>query len=139
MRRCRQVADLGVVASFTRPRVPDDNPYSEAQFKTPKYHPASPDRFGSEVHAGTWGQQIFHWYNFEHYHSGLGLMTPAVVHFGQAPAIATQRQQVLHQVYLAHPEPFVRSLPKPPAVPAEVWINSPSPAETARPDTQELQ
>lgn len=132
-------ADLGVVASFSRPRIPDDNPYSEAQFKTLKYHPSFPDRFGSEVDARAWGQRLFHWYNFEHYHTGLGLMTPAAVHFGQAPALAAQRQQVLHQAYLAHPERFVRGLPKPPAVPAEVWINPPSPVETARSDTQELQ
>lgn len=132
-------ADLGVIPSLSRPRTPDDNPFSEAQFKTLKYHPTFPDRFGSETDARAWGQQFFRWYNFEHYHTRLGLMTPATVHFGQAPALAAQRQQVLHRAYQAHPERFVKGRPKPPALPAEVWINPPGPAEKARSATQELQ
>jgi putative transposase len=131
-------ADLGVTQSLARPHVPDDNPFSEAQFKTVKYHPTFPERFGCEWDARTWGQQFFHWYNYEHHHLGLGLMTPAAVHFGQAPALFTQRQQVLHLAYQAHPERFVKGLPKPPALPAEVWINPPGPSEKARADTQQL-
>lgn len=132
-------ADLGVLPSLSRPHTPDDNPFSEAQFKTAKYHPTFPDRFGCELDARLWGQQFFHWYNYEHHHTGLGLMTPAAVHFGQAPALYAQRQQVLHLAYQAHPERFVKGLPKPPAVPTEVWINPPGPAEKARSDTDVLQ
>jgi putative transposase len=131
-------ADLGVTQSLARPHMPDDNPYSEAQFKTVKYHPTFPEHFGCELDARTWGQQFFHWYNYEHHHLGLGLMTPAAVHFGQASALFTQRQQVLHLAFQAHPERFVNGLPKPPALPTEVWINPPGPGEKARPDTQEL-
>jgi len=131
-------ADLGVTPSLARPHVPDDNPYSEAQFKTLKYHPTFPDRFGCELDARTWGQPFFRWYNYEHHHTGLGLMTPAAVHFGQAHDLFAQRQWVLQQAYQAHPERFVRGLPQPPGLPSAVWINPPGPSEKARADTQEL-
>mgnify|MGYP001566637121 CR=1 FL=1 len=131
-------ADLGLTRSLARPHTPDDNPYSEAQFKTLKYHPTFPARFGSAPDARAWGQQFFPWYNFEHHHTGLGLLTPAAVHFGQAPALFRERQQVLARAYAAHPERFVKGLPQPPALPGAVWINTPAPAEKARSDTEEI-
>lgn len=130
--------DLGITPSLARPRTPDDNPYSEAHFKTVKYHPTFPNRFGGLVDARTWGQRLFQWYNYEHHHTALGLMTPAAVHFGQAPALFRGRQQVLATAYATHPERFVRGVPEPPAVPTEVWINRPEPAENGRCDTAEL-
>lgn len=128
-------ADLGIVQSLARPRTPDDNPFSEAQFKTVKYHPTFPERFGSLLDARAWGQRLFHWYNDEHHHTALGLMTPAAVHTGQAPALFQGRQQVLAVAYAAHPERFVRGLPQPPALLTEVWINPPEPDPKARCDT----
>lgn len=130
--------DLGITPSLARPRTPDDNPYSEAQLKTVKYHPTFPDRFGCLLDARTWGQRLFHWYNYEHHHTALGLMTPAAVHLGQAPALFLGRQQVLATAYATHPERFVRGVPQPPALPTEVWINRPEPAEKVRCDTAEL-
>ena len=129
---------LGITPSLARPRTADDNPYSEAQIKTAKYHPTFPDRFGGLLDARTWGQRLFHWYNYEHHHTALGLMTPAAMHFGQAPALFLARQQVLVAAYAAHPERFVRGVPQPPALPSEVWINQPKPAENARCDTDQL-
>jgi putative transposase len=117
--------DLEVAKSFSRPRTPDDNPYSEAQFKTMKYRPDYPDRFESQGHARGWARDFIHWYNHEHYHNGLALMTPAMVHHGLAEAVYTHRQRVLQAAYEAHPERFVRGMPTPPALPKEVWINQP--------------
>ena len=122
------MADLGVTKTHSRPQVSDDNPFSESQFKTLKYHPTFPERFGSLVDARAWAQPFFRWYNWEHHHTGLGLMTPAAVHFGQAAHLWTERQRVLHLAYLAHPERFVKGLPQPPALPTEVWINPPKAA-----------
>jgi putative transposase len=122
------LADLGVTKTHSRPYVPNDNPYSEAQFKTMKYRPGYPDRFGSIQDARAWARTFFHWYNHEHYHSGLGLLTPATVHYGQAQVVLDQRQQVLAAAYAAHPERFVRGVPKLPSLPTEVWINKPSPS-----------
>lgn len=81
---------------------------------------------------------MFHWYNYEHHHSALGLMTPAAVHTGLAPALYQRRQAVLAAAYVAHPERFVRGLPQPPALPTEVWINPPEPDQKARCDTREI-
>ena len=131
-------ADLGILPSLARPRTPNDNPYSEAHFKTAKYHPTFPERFGCLLDTRTWGQRLFPWYNYQHHHTALGLMTPAAVHFGQAPALFLGRQQVLATAYTAHPERFVRGVPHPPALLAEVWINRPEPDEKARCDTGEL-
>ncbi len=117
--------DLGVSKSHARPHTPNDNPFSEAQFKTMKYRPDYPARFGSIEEARHWARSFFHWYNNEHHHSGLGLMTPAAVHYGQAATLTTQRQVTLKLAYEAHPERFVKGLPKPPPVPAKVWINPP--------------
>ena len=119
------LADLEVAKSFSRPHTPDDNPYSEAQFKTMKYRPGYPDRFESQDHARGWARDFIHWYNHEHYHNGLALMTPAMVHHGLAEAVYTHRQRVLQAAYEAHPERFVRGMPTPPALPKEVWINQP--------------
>ncbi len=119
------LADLGVTESHSRPHVSNDNPFSEAQFKTLKYQPDYPERFGSQADARTWAQRFFPWYNFEHRHSGIGLMTPAAVHYGQAAQLWQHRQAVLHQAYAAHPERFVKGLPQPPALPSAVWINPP--------------
>ena len=117
--------DLGVIKTHSRPQVSNDNPYSEAHFKTLKYRPDFPDRFGSIAEARRWARDFFPWYNHQHYHTGLGLLTPATVHFGQAQEIQIQRQQVLQAAYDAHPERFVRGRPTTPQLPAAVWINRP--------------
>lgn len=117
--------DLGVSASHSRPHTSDDNPFSEAQFKTLKYHPGYPDRFGSIQDARAWARPFFDWYNEEHYHTGLNLLTPASVHSGQAEAIRQQRQTVMNAAYTAHPERFSKGLPVVAAAPEAVWINPP--------------
>jgi len=117
--------DLGVTRSHSRPSVSNDNPYSEAQFKTMKYGPTYPDRFASREDAQAWVTRFISWYNTEHRHSGLGLLPPAVVHAGRAPAVSAARQQILDAAYADHPERFVRGRPVPPAVPDTVWINPP--------------
>jgi putative transposase len=119
------LADLGVTKSHSRPHVPDDNPYSESQFKTLKHHPAFPDRFGCIQDARSFCQGFFAWYNAEHYHSGIALLTPADVHYGRAEQIITARAQVLEDAFAAHPERFVRKPPQPPRLPEAVWINKP--------------
>jgi putative transposase len=119
------LADLGVEKSHSRPYVSNDNPYSEAQFKTMKYRPDYPSRFGSIEDARQWARRFFRWYNQEHYHSGLALMTPQVVHYGEAERVRRQRQQVLSTAYSGHPERFVRGRPSVAEVPAAVWINAP--------------
>ena len=126
--------DLDVAKSHSRPHVSDDNPYSEAQFKTLKYRPDYPERFGSLVEARTWAQTFFAWYNEVHHHSGLGLLTPVVVHTGQAESVLQKRQQVLDIAYAAHPERFVKHPPVSAPLPVAVWINPPKPAnDTANP------
>ena len=124
------LADLGVTKSHSRPKVSNDNPYSESQFKTVKHHPSFPDRFGSLEDARSFCQRFFGWYNVDHRHAGIGLLTPADVHFGRAGRITTARQEVLSTAYAAHPERFVRKPPQPPRLPEAVWINKPiDPAE----------
>ena len=127
------LADLGVTQSHSRPRVSSDNPYSEAQFKTLKYRPAFPARFGSIEAARAHCRDFFPWYNNEHRHGGLGLHTAADVHYGRAAAVQARRAQVLTAAYLAHPERFVRKPPVPPDLPGTSWINPPQDKET---DTQ---
>jgi putative transposase len=119
------LADLGVTQSHSRPHVSNDNPFSEAQFKTMKYRPDYPDRFGSQADARAWAQTFFPWYNDEHYHSALGLLTPTVVHYGRAPTVIAARQQVLQQAYTQHPDRFVKGVPVHPALPTAAWINPP--------------
>ena len=119
------LADLGVTKTHSRPHVSNDNPYSEAHFKTLKYRPAFPDRFGSLQDARAHGQSFFTWYNTEHHHSGLGLLTPHDVHHGLAEQRVAVRATVLAAAYAAHSERFPGGLPQPPACPTEVWINPP--------------
>jgi putative transposase len=119
------LVDLGVEKSHSRPHVSNDNPYSEAQFKTMKYRGDYPDRFGSIEDARSWAREFFPWYNEEHHHTALGLMPPAVVHYGKAERVRAQRRQVLSAAYAEHPERFVRGLPSVAEVPAAVWINAP--------------
>jgi len=119
------LSDLGVTKSHSRPYVSDDNPFSEAQFKTLKYHPDYPDRFGCIQDARGWAQPFFQWYNDQHYHTGLNLLTPASVHYGQAEVIRQQRQLVLAAAYAQHPQRFVRGEPIVKGAPDAVWINPP--------------
>jgi putative transposase len=128
------LADLGITKSHSRPHVSNDNPFSEAQFKTLKYQPQFPKQFGSIEDAIAFCQAFFSWYNQEHHHSGIGLLTPAMLHYGQADAITQQRQQVLQVAYRQHPERFVRGVPQPPTVPTEVWINPPVPKKQSEAD-----
>ena len=124
------LSDLGVTKTHSRPYVSDDNPYSESQFRTLKYRPEFPDRFGCLQDARAFCQEFFRWYNDEHRHSGIGLLTPAMVHFGQTEAILAQRQVVLTAAYQAHPERFVHRPPAPLLVPSAVWINKPASSKT---------
>ena len=119
------LADLGVTNTHSRPHVSDDNPYSESQFKTLKYRPDFPERFGSIQDARSFCQGFFLWYNCEHRHSGIGLLTPEMVHYGKAEAVIGQRRSVLASAFAAHPERFVRGLPVPPPLPEAAWINKP--------------
>jgi putative transposase len=119
------LADLGVGKSHSRPYTSDDNPFSEAQFKTMKYRPDYPDRFGSLADARSWARPFFHWYNNEHRHSSLGLMTPATVHNGLASELTIRRQATLQATFEKHPERFVKGLPTPPKLSTAVWINPP--------------
>jgi putative transposase len=119
------LADLGVTKTHSRPHVSNDNPYSESQFRTLKYRPEFPDRFGCIQDSRAFSQGFFRWYNEEHRHSSLGLLTPTMVHYNQTTRVLEQRQQVLDTAYQLHPERFVRNAPRPPAVPTEAWINKP--------------
>jgi putative transposase len=126
------LADLAVTKTHSRPHVSNDNPFSEAQFKTLKYNPHFPERFGSLEDGRAFGQDFFRWYNQEHRHSGLGFLTPAVVHYGVAAAVREQRQHVLAAAYAAHPERFVKGRPHPADLPQAVWINPPAKTLTAQ-------
>jgi putative transposase len=120
------LADLGVTKTHSRPHVSNDNPFSEAQFKTLKYRPAFPVRFGSIQDARAYCHVFFPWYNTEHHHAGLGLLTPADVHHGVAEQRVAARATVLATAYAAHPERFSAGPPTPAAMPTEVWINPPT-------------
>jgi len=119
------LADLGVVKTHSRPQVSNDNPFSESQFKTMKYRPEFPERFGSVQHGRAFGHVFFPWYNETHHHSALGFLTPAVVHYGLADGVRDRRQRVLAAAFAAHPERFVKGTPHPAALPQAVWINPP--------------
>jgi putative transposase len=121
------LADLGVTKTHSRPSVSNDNCFSEAQFKTLKYRPDYPVRFGGLADARNWCQQLFHWYNDEHHHSGLKLLTPADVHYGRAESVLAKRHAVLQAAYAAHPERFVKGAPIRQELPDAVWINPPKP------------
>jgi len=119
------LSDLGVTKTHSRPHVSNDNPYSEAQFKTLKYRPDFPERFGSLEDARAFCQEFFRWYNTEHRHSGIGLMTPHAVHYGLAEEVFKAREKVLLAAYEMHPERFVRKAPAPLPLPQAAWINPP--------------
>ena len=124
------LADLGVTKSHSRPHVSNDNPYSEAQFKSLKYRPDFPDRFGCIEDARVFCDRFFGWYAHEHRHSGIGLHTPADVHYGRAHAVREARGLVLDAAYATNPERFVSKPPVPPKLPETVWINKPDDKET---------
>lgn len=119
------LAELGVTKTHSRPYVSNDNPYSESQFKTMKYRPEFPERFGSYQDAHRFCTEFFPWYNHEHHHSGLGYLTPYEVHYGLAEKRREQRAAVLQQAYERNPQRFVRGLPKPALLPTAAWINKP--------------
>jgi len=121
------LADLGVTKTHSRPHVSNDNPFSESAFKTLKYRPDFPDRFGCEQDARAHCRRFFDWYNHEHRHGALGLCTPHDVHHGLANETRARRAAVLDAAFLAHPERFTRGRPAPPPLPTEVWINKPEP------------
>jgi putative transposase len=121
------LVDLDVFRSHSRPHVSNDNPFSEAQFKTLKYCPAFPDHFDSIEHARAFCEEFFAYYCHEHYHSALGLNTPASVHFGEVLEIRTRRATVLQAAYARNPERFSKP-PEPPKLPVVAWINPPDQA-----------
>jgi len=123
------LADLGVTKSHSRPHVSNDNPFSEAQFKTLKYRPDFPARFGCIEDARVFCDKFFTWYNHDHRHSGIGLHTPADVHHGRAGIVREARAGVLTAAYQTHPERFVRKHPEPPRLPETTWINKPADSE----------
>ena len=125
------LADLGVTRSHNRPHTSNDNPFSESHFKTLKYQPRFPQRFGCIEDARSFCRQFFDWYNQDHHHSGIGLMTPDQVHYGQIEAVHAARQLSLDQAFRQNPERFVKKPPTPPAKPTATWINPPTPKKTA--------
>jgi len=120
------LSDLGVTKTHSRPHVSNDNPFSESQFKTMKYRPEFPERFGSIEDARAFGVDFFDWYNNEHHHSGIALLTPETVHYGLAEEVSLKRNVTLQLAYQLHPERFVRKQPEPPQLPTAVWINPPA-------------
>lgn len=125
------LVNLGIAKSHSRPQQSNDNPYSESQFKTLKYCPTFPKRFGSIQDARAFCVRFFQWYNHEHHHSGIGLLTPWQVHSGQAPLILENRQKTLAEVYAKNPHRFVRRPPTPPQLPDAAWINPPEKKQVA--------
>jgi putative transposase len=132
------LADLGVTKTHSRPHVSNDNPFSESQFKTLKYRPEFPKRFGSIQDARAFCNEFFRWYNNDHHHSGIGLLTPETVHYGRAQQAIEARQRVLDTAHTRHPDRFVRKPPVAPALPEAVWINPPETTAQPRPETKEI-
>lgn len=126
------MADMGITKTHSRPYTSDDNPFSEAQFKTLKYRPDFPDRFGCIEDARMFCRTFFAWYNNEHKHTGISLLPPAVVHHGRAETVITARQAVLARAYELHPERFVAKVPKHKLLPEAVWINPPKTVESEK-------
>ncbi len=120
------LADLGITKTHNRPHVSNDNPFSESQFKTLKYHPGFPDRFGSLEDGRAFARPFFDWYNHEHRHGGIAMLTPGDVHYGRADQVVAARRAVLKQACQRHPERFVRGCPTPRPLPNAVWINPPT-------------
>jgi putative transposase len=125
------LADLGVTRSHNRPHTSNDNPFSESHFKTLKYQPRFPKRFGCIEDARSFCRAFFDWYNQDHHHSGIGLMTPDQGHYGQIDAVHAARQVTLNQAFGANPQRFVKKAPIPPAKPTATWINPPTPKQPA--------
>jgi len=119
------MADMGITKTHSRPHTSNDNPYSEAQFKTMKYRHTFPKSFGCIEDAQTFLRGFFAWYNCQHKHSGIGFVTPENLHTGEAHKIREKRCQILEQAYIKHPERFVKGLPQPPKIPEAAWINKP--------------
>ena len=130
------LADLGITKTHNRPHVSNDNPYSESQFKTLKYCPEFPKRFGSIQDARQFCQGFFNWYNREHRHTGIALLTPEQVHYGLADEVQNTRTQVLQSAYKRYPNRFKGKIPKIPQLPEAVWINKPSIDEAVVRDSQ---
>ena len=124
------LADLGVTKIHSRPHVPNDNPFSESQFKTMKYRPDFPKSFDTIEQGREFCQHFFAWYNMDHRHSGIGWHTPASVHYGTAEEVRQQRAVTLDAAFQSHPERFVSKPPTPPPLPTTTWINKPE-EETA--------
>ena len=127
------LADLGITRSLGRPRVSDDNPFSEAHFETVNYHSNFPGRFVDMGAAIDFCRSFFPWNNNEHRHGGIAMLTPADVHHGRAREVLAQRERTLQQAWSGHPERFVRGIPKPQPLPTEVWINPPAAGPTRPP------
>jgi putative transposase len=123
--RSQFLAKLGIVGSHSRPQVSNDNPFSESQFKTAKYHPGFPGRFAGLEHGLSWAREFFPWYNREHHHSGLAYLTPAQVHAGRADEVLRARERTLRRAWQEHPERFVHGPPRVQPPPSQVWINPP--------------
>ena len=119
------MADLGITKTHSRPYCSNDNPFSESAFKTLKYRPGFPDRFESVMQTRSFGRGLFHWYNNEHRHSGIAMLTPAMVHYGQYEEVLSNRAEVLRRAFREHPERFVRGIPQVKRLPDSVWINKP--------------
>lgn len=127
------LAELGVTRSLSRPQVSDDNPFSEAQFKTLKYHPGFPGRFPDIDAAIAHCRSFFPWYNTEHRHGGIAMLTPDDVHHGRAEAVLAERRRTLEAAWAKHPERFVGGIPTPGTLPEAVWINPPANANDGGP------
>ena len=123
------LVDLGVLKSHSRPHTSNDNPFSEAHLKTLKYQPEFPRNFETIEQARAFCRRFFAWYNQDHHHAGIGLMTPDQIHFGQAETVYAARQSTLNAAFLSTPERFVHKPPKPPQIPTAVWINPPKQIE----------
>lgn len=121
------LADLGIVRSLSRPQVSNDNPFSEAQFKTLKYHPGYPRRFASKDDAHAYCRRFFPWYNGEHRHGGIAMLTPDAVYYGRANDLLDQRRRILLAAHAAHPERFPNGRPAVQPVPDATYINPPAP------------
>ena len=133
------LSDLGVLKSHSRPYTSNDNPFSESQFRTLKYRPDFPERFGSLADARAFCRTFFAWYNQQHCHSGIGLLTPEVVHYGLAQNVIEQRKKSLKVAYAKHPERFVQGQPHPPSLPDAVWINPPETNQEANENYTKLE
>ena len=123
------LTDLCVTKTHNRPHVSSDDPYSAAQFTTPEYPPTFPKRFGCHEDPLAFCRRFFQWYNEDHYHTGLGLLTPASVHYGTAEEVLRVRHQALLVAYDKHPERFLHGPPRRQSFPSAIWINPPAPAK----------